>query len=114
MTTRRAASLLTLVLGLTATLTGCIEDKQTVTVEPDGKGTLRVERTLGKQMSEMLLSVAGAGDKLAAVRGVAAQQLSQSARMTRSVHCFTCGVGHDTPVTASRPADAALASEKAG
>lgn len=77
MTTRRAASLLTLVLGLTATLTGCIEDKQTVTVEPDGKGTVRVERTLGKQMSEMLLSVAGAGDKLAAVRGVAAQQLSQ-------------------------------------
>jgi hypothetical protein len=75
--TTRAASLLTLLLGLTVTLTGCIEDKQTVTVEPDGKGTLRLERTLGKQMSEMLLSVAGAGDKLAAVRGVAAQQLSQ-------------------------------------
>jgi hypothetical protein len=77
MTTRRAASLLSMVLALTATLTGCIEDKQTVTVEPDGKGTLRLERTLGKQMSEMLLSVAGAGDKLTAVRGVAAQQLSQ-------------------------------------
>lgn len=75
MTTRRAASLLTLALGLTA-LTGCIEDKQTVTVEPDGKGTLRLERTLGKQMSEMLLSAAGA-DKLNAARAVAAQQLSQ-------------------------------------
>lgn len=60
----------------TLALIGCIEDKQTIKLEPDGKGTLRMERKLGKQMTEMLLAFAGK-DKAKAVRNVAAQQLGQ-------------------------------------
>ncbi len=56
-------------------LSGCLEETQTVTLEPDGMGTLRVERTLGKEMSDMLLG--GASDKAAAARGVAARQLGE-------------------------------------
>lgn len=70
--TLQAAALLT-----TLALAGCIEDKTTIKLEPDGKGTLKMERKLGKQMTEMLLAFAGKDGKDKAVRNVAAQQLGQ-------------------------------------
>ena len=51
------------VLGLLASLVlftgGCIEEKDSVTVYPNGSGKLHFKQTLGKQMSQMILFFGG-------------------------------------------------------
>lgn len=57
-------------------LTGCLEEDLTVRLEPDGRGTIHLDRKVGKQLSEMVLGFAEmAGGRDAAVKGFAASQL---------------------------------------
>lgn len=65
-------------------LTGCLEEKTHVTLQPDGSGSLRYEQVVGQQMSRLLQSAAKLdqrlppeGDELGAVDGYLAGMLNE-------------------------------------
>lgn len=56
-------------------LAGCLEEERTITLEPDGRGSFRLTRTLGAELSKELLEV-GIQDETALAEGFAAGSLA--------------------------------------
>lgn len=71
-------------LAASVLLTGCLEEKTHVTLQPDGSGSLRYEQVVGQQLSRLLQSTAKLeakfppeGDELSAVDGYTAGMLNE-------------------------------------
>lgn len=74
-------------LGLSLFMAGCLEEKDTLTVYPDGSGTIHLHRRFGEQISGMITSFADKNNPQAAIEKNFYKDLSQWSGVTAWTDC---------------------------